>query len=148
MSEILKIENVRKYFGRFAAVDDISLGLKDITDGTSKTLAVSERVYQLGKLLCNAAAWPGSAIADDHIAISLDTLGTTAFVVNDPVDCKQGASSYHPGGAQMLFVDGSVRFINETIDAKPDANGWSACDIDSVYERLGARKDGQVLGDY
>ncbi|MCX6643536.1 MAG: ABC transporter ATP-binding protein, partial [Candidatus Bathyarchaeota archaeon] len=29
MSEILKIENVRKYFGRFAAVDDISIGLKE-----------------------------------------------------------------------------------------------------------------------
>jgi hypothetical protein len=48
----------------------------------------------------------------------------------------------------MLFVDGSVRFINETIDTKPDVNDWSAEVIDSVYERLVARKDGQVLGDY
>ena len=143
--------------GEGALAIDTRRRFKDITDGTSKTLAVSERVYQLGKerkvgtrdvSLCNAAAWPGSAIADDHSAISLDTLGTTAFFVNDPVDCRQGASSYHPGGAQMLFVDGSVRFINETIDAKPDANGWDVCVIDSVYERLVARKDGQVLGDY
>jgi branched-chain amino acid transport system ATP-binding protein len=29
MSEILRIENVRKYFGRFAAVDGISIGLKE-----------------------------------------------------------------------------------------------------------------------
>src|SRR3989304_10391844 len=29
MSEVLKIKNVRKYFGRFAAVDDISLTLKE-----------------------------------------------------------------------------------------------------------------------
>src|SRR3990170_5902794 len=29
MSEVLKIQNVRKYFGRFAAVDDISFGLKE-----------------------------------------------------------------------------------------------------------------------
>ncbi|MGQ9679652.1 MAG: ABC transporter ATP-binding protein [Candidatus Bathyarchaeia archaeon] len=29
MSEILKIQNVRKYFGKFAAVDDISFGLKE-----------------------------------------------------------------------------------------------------------------------
>jgi len=29
MSEVLKIENVRKYFGKFAAVDDISFGLKE-----------------------------------------------------------------------------------------------------------------------
>ena len=86
----------------------------------------------------------------EHIQdISYDTLGTAMFVVNEPsFNCRQAASSYHPGGAQMLFVDGSVRFINETIDAKPDANGWSVCVIDSVYERLVARKDGQVLGDY
>jgi branched-chain amino acid transport system ATP-binding protein len=29
MSEVLKIENVRKFFGKFAAVDDISFGLKE-----------------------------------------------------------------------------------------------------------------------
>jgi prepilin-type N-terminal cleavage/methylation domain-containing protein/prepilin-type processing-associated H-X9-DG protein len=136
--------------GEGALAIDTRRRFKDITDGTSKTLAVSERVYRLGTQLCSAAAWPGSAAADSHISINWDTLGTTAFVVNDPVElnCRQGASSYHPGGAKMLFVDGSVRFINETIDAKPDANGWSACVIDSVYERLVARNDGQVLGDY
>ncbi len=136
--------------GEGALAIDTKRRFKDITDGTSKTLAVSERVYRLGKQLCSAAAWPGSAAADSHISINWDTLGTTAFVVNDPVElnCRQGVSSYHAGGAQMLFLDGSVRFINETIDAKPDANGWDVCVIDSVYERLVARKDGQVLGDY
>ena len=29
MSEVLQIENVRKFFGKFAAVDDISFGLKE-----------------------------------------------------------------------------------------------------------------------
>jgi branched-chain amino acid transport system ATP-binding protein len=29
MSEILRIENVKKYFGRFAAIDDISIGIKE-----------------------------------------------------------------------------------------------------------------------
>ena len=48
----------------------------------------------------------------------------------------------------MLFVDGSVRFINETIDTKPDSATTAAEVIDSVYERLVACKDGQVLGDY
>jgi prepilin-type processing-associated H-X9-DG protein len=59
----------------------------------------------------------------EHIQdVSYDTLGTAMFVVNEPSsNCRQAASSYHPGGAQMLFVDGSVRFINETIDTKPDA---------------------------
>jgi len=29
MSEVLRVENVRKYFGKFAAVDDFSFGLKE-----------------------------------------------------------------------------------------------------------------------
>ena len=86
----------------------------------------------------------------EHIQdVSYDTLGTAMFVVNEPSsNCRQAASSYHPGGAQMLFVDGSVRFINETIDTKPDSATTAAEVIDSVYERLVACKDGQVLGGY
>ena len=135
--------------GAGALAIDTRRRFKDITDGTSKTLAVSERVYQLGKQLCYAAAWPGSAVTNHLGDIAYDTLGTAAFVVNDPgATCNRAASSYHPGGAQMLFVDGSVRFINETIDTKPDSATTSAEVIDSVYERLVARKDGQVQGDY
>jgi len=135
--------------GEGALAIDTRRRFKDITDGTSKTLAVSERVYELGTQLCYAAAWPGSGSTAHFQDVSYDTLGTANFVVNEPgVDCRQAASSYHPGGAQMLFVDGSVRFINETIDTKPDAIDNNAPVIDSVYERLVARKDGQVLGDY
>ncbi len=38
------------------------------------------------------------------------------------------ASSYHPGGANVVFVDGSVHFISETIDAG---------DIDAAENALG-----------
>jgi prepilin-type N-terminal cleavage/methylation domain-containing protein/prepilin-type processing-associated H-X9-DG protein len=135
--------------GTGALAIDTRRRFKDITDGTSKTLAVSERVYQLGKQLCYAAAWPGSAQTNHLNNIITDTLGTAAYVVNDPgATCNRAASSYHPGGAQMLFVDGSVRFINETIDTKPDSATWTTEVIDSVYERLVARNDGQALGDY
>jgi prepilin-type processing-associated H-X9-DG protein len=33
------------------------------------------------------------------------------------------ASSYHPGGVNVAFVDGSVHFISETIDAGDPAKG-------------------------
>jgi prepilin-type N-terminal cleavage/methylation domain-containing protein/prepilin-type processing-associated H-X9-DG protein len=135
--------------GEGAIAIDTSRRLKDITDGTSKTLAISERVHKLGNQLCYAASWPGSAATNHHQDVSYDTLGTAQFVINEPGgNCRQAVSSYHPGGAQMLFLDGSVRFIQETIDTKPDGHPTSI-QIDSVYERLVDRNDGQViLGDY
>ena len=42
-----------------------------------------------------------------------------------------GYSSYHPGGANFLLGDGSVRFISETVDK-------------SVYEQMGHRDDGKL----
>jgi prepilin-type processing-associated H-X9-DG protein len=30
-----------------------------------------------------------------------------------------GLSSLHPGGVQVVFADGSVRFLSETIDKNP-----------------------------
>ncbi|HUG66345.1 MAG TPA: H-X9-DG-CTERM domain-containing protein, partial [Pirellulaceae bacterium] len=33
------------------------------------------------------------------------------------VDGLYSAGSLHPGGVQVLFVDGSIHFLSETIDA-------------------------------
>jgi len=43
-----------------------------------------------------------------------------------------GFSSYHPGGANFLFGDGSVRFLSESM-------------ANDVYEQLGHRADGKLL---
>ncbi|MCA9162013.1 MAG: DUF1559 domain-containing protein, partial [Planctomycetales bacterium] len=40
--------------------------------------------------------------------------------------------SYHPGGAQFVFVDGSTHFIPETVDSL-------------IYRYLGGRNDGNVV---
>jgi prepilin-type N-terminal cleavage/methylation domain-containing protein/prepilin-type processing-associated H-X9-DG protein len=68
---------------------------------------------------------------------------------HDPIDwiygVRSGAydytitppTSYHPGGVNMLFLDGSVRFIKQTIDR-------------STFRALGTRAGGEVVssGDY
>ena len=46
-----------------------------------------------------------------------------------------GPSSSHPGGAQHAFVDGSVQFLSETVEA-------------SVYDALTTRAGGEVPGEY
>ena len=43
-----------------------------------------------------------------------------------------GFKSNHSGGANFVFVDGSVHFINQSIDTR-------------TYNLLGCRNDGQVF---
>ena len=49
--------------------------------------------------------------------------------------CFIGARSYHPGGANHALGDASVRFISDTIN-------WD------TYQYLGARNDGNAIGDF
>jgi prepilin-type processing-associated H-X9-DG protein len=46
-----------------------------------------------------------------------------------------GFTSWHPGGAQFLLGDGSVRLISENVNA-------------TTYQNLGTIYDGNVLGDF
>jgi prepilin-type N-terminal cleavage/methylation domain-containing protein/prepilin-type processing-associated H-X9-DG protein len=46
-----------------------------------------------------------------------------------------GARSYHPGGVNLVLCDGSVRFVGDSVDP-------------TAWARVGARGDGQVIGDY
>ena len=61
------------------------------------------------------------------------------------------ATSYHPGGVNAVFLDGSVRFISDTIDTgnlalPPVASGPSPY---GVWGALGSKNGGEVTtGDY
>src|SRR5262249_62028492 len=96
-----------------------------ITDGTSNTIAFSERVHSL--LDDPSSLWWHWWVSGNYG----DTLFCTLYPMNpfrkvnglyiDSGDARadayiSGASSLHPGGANFAFMDGSVRFIKETID--------------------------------
>ncbi len=70
-----------------------AIGIADIIDGTSNTLMVVESE--------EAVLWtkPDDLTFDPAMAPSL-----------------HGAGSFHPGGFNALFADGSVRFIKKSID--------------------------------
>ena len=149
--------------------------LSDITDGTSNTMAFGERAH---------GQYSQSVGPDGYVDFYCynwwfspnygDTMFTTFYPINPAKRLKytdgyltQGdayvmaASSFHPGGANFAFVDGSVRYLKDTINSWPynpqtgvptnvarDANGFFvlAPGTQAVYQALSTRNGGEVIG--
>ena len=108
------------------------VGIGGITDGTSNTMMMSEYVYsRLNQADKNCWHW--------WCAGNTDTIGTAMYAPNiafngavgssgDPILYNNAAtlavisqSSNHPGGANHLFADGSVKFLKNTVQSwRPD----------------------------
>jgi len=112
-----------------------SLGMRDATDGTSNTMIMGERgipndLYW-GWSYCGA----GVAEADGVNRGNGDGVLTTAQgLAPGRPDGNHNLHfwSYHPGGAQFLLADGSVRFLSYTIDF-------------TTFQALSTRGGGEVL---
>ncbi len=147
----------------------------DIVDGSSQTIALGERA--LGRLPVQDSR--GHVIRDFanwwFDASSAKTLFWTYRPINSaPAEgnlqpsvtyCQQAvAGSYHPGGANFAFADGSVHFLTDTIDSWPmqnpsfspvgvvDASGWiptiSPGVKFGVYQALSTRAGSEVVGEF
>jgi len=129
--------------------------IQDVTDGTSNTFALGERTA-FGTNLQNDATWPSWCGPGGGGAMN-----TVSSAVSDRLNhpTSTGAfSSHHPGGAVFCFVDGSARFISETIpsNAAGLATGNAGNPADflaaaaqgrvGVYQLLGVINDGQPVG--
>ena len=94
---------------------------KDITDGASKTLMISEcggrpDYFRLGKLDTSQINTDGTAWADPDTGFTVKgfTVGTRLVAING--HNKSEPYGFHAGGAQFNFADGSARFIADTIE--------------------------------
>jgi prepilin-type processing-associated H-X9-DG protein len=122
---------------------------RQITDGLSKTLLMSETVQGHNGDLRGLTWWGWSAGFEAFAtpnASEPDLLQSTSFckkqVPNPPCDGQSGpfrfkamARSRHPGGVNAVMCDGSVRFVTDSIDLAT----WRAASTtqgDEVYDGL------------
>jgi prepilin-type N-terminal cleavage/methylation domain-containing protein len=126
--------NFKQLDGAFAnpsADGSYSLGIKHITDGTTKTLLVGEINYGLQAMLwTDSPALSGSpmwgdqtwahgywALAWGHMSARFPDLynNSTRYI---PPNSNRAFRSDHPGGVQFVMVDGSVQFLSDESTAE------------------------------
>ena len=131
--------------------------MRDISDGTSNTLIVSETVIGFYRLATNDAGNRTLCAAGAKDTNTSRQAGMSWFYAYFPqcaffssfvgpnskeYDCgvnsdrvNQAARSVHTGGVQGLLADGSVRFFSENIDLQ-------------TWRNLGNIADGQVVVEF
>lgn len=132
---------VAKLNGAFASLvanKAYTLGMQHITDGTSNTFLVGEANYGLRGLGWSACpgtekwgdqtwahgywahSWGHIAMGEYEMLLQLTGKEYKAYNKSGEVPSVQGPlrvyRSDHPGGAQFVFLDGSVRFVPEEVD--------------------------------
>jgi len=137
----------------------------EFKDGSSNTALISERVFKNGAMASDVSdnireAIPGAANIYGAKGLGHDPGSTeeeksfgmvdvafcgSGFINNfDRFTKKKAASSFHPGGVQMSFADGSVHFIPDEIEQGTEFGTIE----NAVYKRLLSMNDGMVVGDY
>ncbi len=105
--------------------------IRDITDGTSNTLLVGERLTRVSDGWFST--WTGMVSEGEEAFQRI--LGSADHVPNDPAAHFDDFSSQHTGGALFALGDGSVHFISENIDL-------------GVYQSLATIQGGEVVGEF
>ena len=134
--EMAPIDDLESYAGPFTRIG-LKTAVRQITDGLTNTIFFGEV-----RVACSVhaqAGWAktnnGNGYTTTLIPINYDTCDDQAVdPCNRPCtwNTDVGYKSAHPGGADFLFGDGSVHFLNESIDHQ-------------AYQYLGAKADGQTV---
>jgi len=130
--------------------------MRDITDGTSQTIAIGESAYFRPKSVrsdanrrgaktwvgvrCGGSAWGArDVLAGGHVPMNHGGSGGRR---------AESYSSEHAGGVHFVFADGSVHFISEHIDYRTTNLDDNQTVADSTYEHLLSRNDGNPVGEF
>lgn len=127
--------------------------MSSIIDGTSNTIAIGERCWDMKGVDYRAACLWGqrgsgeAASAEDQGMVNQFAVGWRPM--NAPKEPganpthRRGFSSLHTGGVHFLLGDGAVKFVSENIS---HTFGTSA--VNSVFAYLLGVDDGNVVGEF
>jgi prepilin-type processing-associated H-X9-DG protein len=146
-----------------------SVRLADITDGTGSTILFAETAY--GKIpkpseRLSSRWWQSGFVADSMVTAYYPLNGASRGVPYRADTYERWimtVGSFHPGGANVGFCDGSVRFVKETVEsvAFDAASGdVPAFRLDpttktyaivpgakvGVWQKLSTRNSGEIVG--
>jgi prepilin-type N-terminal cleavage/methylation domain-containing protein/prepilin-type processing-associated H-X9-DG protein len=111
------------------------VGVKDISDGTANTIFAGEKCVErqdLGWMSGTRATLRNTGTPINH-TVDPDAPPDPAAKFQPAGDLAVGGfGSRHPGGANILFGDGAVRFLNDQID-------------NDLYQQYGHRADGKLI---
>ncbi len=143
--------------------------MRDITDGTSNTVAVDELRGGLNERdLRGCWAMPGlgygtAAMFNDASAPNskepqsddMENCAVAGLLGVPPMGCfdststgQMTARSLHTGGILALLADGSVRFVSENIDFSKNPSGCGPVSQRGVWQKIHTRNGGEVVGEY
>ena len=109
------------------------VGSRDVVDGLSKTAVVGERSSNISRATWTGRitdAWCGATPRGEGGTIQSPYPAEEGFIMvlgpfsnadgvrtpNAPLAHNEDFASRHPGGLQLLFGDGSVQFVSDSVD--------------------------------
>jgi prepilin-type N-terminal cleavage/methylation domain-containing protein/prepilin-type processing-associated H-X9-DG protein len=130
-----------------------------IVDGTSQTIMIMERAWAVSEGTWTGAIASGLIVRGPlnpcpiaggatYLAPCLVLLHCHLLNTNSDLDGGlDDSSSFHPGGANVLFGDGSVRFLKNVLsDAGVNPDGSTRyTPSSSIQQALGTRSGGEVV---
>lgn len=130
-------QNDPAYRGNGIFFINSNIRFRDIVDGTSGTFAVGEVQVKLSsKMPGDDRHYIFAPNADDNPPkdISEYLIGMEKGTYGDPINSgtNEATGSYHPGGCNFLFADGSTHFVSENINM-------------DIYQALSTRAGGEVV---
>jgi prepilin-type processing-associated H-X9-DG protein len=126
--------------GGVLLVDDTTR-IADISDGTSQTIMMAEcagrpQLWHRGTPVPNTWLSGGPWASRGLLYCRGATPDGSAFYGPCAINCTNDREvySFHPGGANILFADGSVHFLRESLGIR-------------IFARLVTRAGGEVIAD-